>query len=430
MIISQQEVGVSKTNEATHNIYLNVQKNVTHNLISTDPISHASHLKHVDEERALKSNQQVDNAVQNPNKTSPTSLKTIENIAGSFAPEERVADETETHDQDMSIRSRLVMRTQHEGDISRRSSNKTVTMNHSPRSVSRLRHLILEDGSVERPVLQRSSLNMVPDLLPVLSRTDEFPVGFPTRDDFPCDTEDDGELRTMYQRHKSRSCNISTDDDSFHTHSTAENMSTDRYLMAMQRFAGRRSLPLTVYSDYVTTFRAANTELSDLFKTMQHTDVQHYCAHQGITWKFLPPRAAWWGGWWKRMIGLTEPICLRNVLGRSQSEISFTKFSVVISIPKETKNWRSCSASRGQQTTAHVEESCGGRGAAWQRQIRCLILRQSDLSTDSAGHPPRDGPGWGGCRGIGNITPSVGGHKRLGIVLPSAVKVVYYIFVL
>ncbi|XP_049798831.1 uncharacterized protein LOC126233618 [Schistocerca nitens] len=50
---------------------------------------------------------------------------------------------------------------------------------------------------------------------------------------------------------------------------------------------------------------------------MQHTDVQLYCAHHGITWKFIPPRAAWWGGWWEHMIGSVKR-CLRKVLGRSQ----------------------------------------------------------------------------------------------------------------
>ncbi|XP_049799744.1 uncharacterized protein LOC126235052 [Schistocerca nitens] len=94
-------------------------------------------------------------------------------------------------------------------------------------------------------------------------------------------------------------------------------MSTGRFLMAVQRFAGRRSLPVTVYSDNATTFHAANSELAELFKTMQHTDIQLYCAHHGITWKFIPPRAAWWGGWCERMIGSVKR-CLRKVLGRSQ----------------------------------------------------------------------------------------------------------------
>lgn len=97
----------------------------------------------------------------------------------------------------------------------------------------------------------------------------------------------------------------------------ATDMSTGRFLMAMQRFAGRRSLPHTVYSDNATTFHAANKELADLLQVLQDPEVQLYSAHHGITWKFIAPRAAWWGGWWERMIGTTKR-CLRKVLGRSQ----------------------------------------------------------------------------------------------------------------
>jgi selenocysteine-specific translation elongation factor len=40
-------------------------------------------------------------------------------------------------------------------------------------------------------------------------------------------------------------------------------------------------------------------------------------AQHGITWKFIAPRAAWWGGWWERMVG-TMKRCLRKLLGQSR----------------------------------------------------------------------------------------------------------------
>jgi hypothetical protein len=43
----------------------------------------------------------------------------------------------------------------------------------------------------------------------------------------------------------------------------------------------------------------------------------HYFAHRGITWKFIAPLAAWWGGWWERMAGTTKR-CIRKVLGKRQ----------------------------------------------------------------------------------------------------------------
>ncbi|GFQ99461.1 uncharacterized protein TNCT_671861 [Trichonephila clavata] len=44
-------------------------------------------------------------------------------------------------------------------------------------------------------------------------------------------------------------------------------------------------------------------------------DATHY-AQNGITWRFIAPHAAWWGGWWERLIGIVKQ-CLRKVLGRA-----------------------------------------------------------------------------------------------------------------
>jgi len=64
-------------------------------------------------------------------------------------------------------------------------------------------------------------------------------------------------------------------------------MSTDKFLMALQRFVGRCGLTHTIYTNNARTFHTANFELSHQF-----------LAHNGIAWKFIAPRAAWWGGWW------------------------------------------------------------------------------------------------------------------------------------
>jgi len=43
-------------------------------------------------------------------------------------------------------------------------------------------------------------------------------------------------------------------------------MSTDKFLMALQRFMGRRDLPHTIYTDNARTFHTTNFELSELWK--------------------------------------------------------------------------------------------------------------------------------------------------------------------
>jgi len=95
------------------------------------------------------------------------------------------------------------------------------------------------------------------------------------------------------------------------------NMGTDKFLLALQRFVGRRGLPNTIYTDNARTFHAANFELSDLWKQLSTSKTHQFLAHNGIVWKFIAPRAAWWGGWWARMVG-TMKCCLRKVLGQSR----------------------------------------------------------------------------------------------------------------
>jgi hypothetical protein len=94
-------------------------------------------------------------------------------------------------------------------------------------------------------------------------------------------------------------------------------MSTDKFLLALQRFVGRRGLPHTVYTDNAQTFQATNKHIAQLWSSLFAAKTHHFLAHHNISWKFIAPMAAWWGGWWERMIGTTKR-CLRKVLGRFQ----------------------------------------------------------------------------------------------------------------
>ncbi|XP_035216694.1 uncharacterized protein LOC118190116 [Stegodyphus dumicola] len=65
-----------------------------------------------------------------------------------------------------------------------------------------------------------------------------------------------------------------------------------------------------------TTFCAADKELKLLWDTISSAKAQQFYAHHNIKWKFIAPRAAWWGGWWERMIGSIKR-CLRKTLGKA-----------------------------------------------------------------------------------------------------------------
>ncbi|XP_035212564.1 uncharacterized protein LOC118186567 [Stegodyphus dumicola] len=87
-------------------------------------------------------------------------------------------------------------------------------------------------------------------------------------------------------------------------------MSTETFLLAFHRFVARRGKPSVVYSDNGTNFKGAASAfaLIDFEKIFLE-------AREHITWKFIPPNAPWWGGWWERLVGMMKNI-LKKTLGR------------------------------------------------------------------------------------------------------------------
>jgi hypothetical protein len=80
-------------------------------------------------------------------------------------------------------------------------------------------------------------------------------------------------------------------------------MSTDKFLIDVHRFVERRLITHTIYSDNARIFHAANFEFLALWRQISTFKTHQFLAHTGITWKFIAPREAWWGGWWEMMVG-------------------------------------------------------------------------------------------------------------------------------
>ncbi|GFY19407.1 integrase catalytic domain-containing protein [Trichonephila clavipes] len=89
-------------------------------------------------------------------------------------------------------------------------------------------------------------------------------------------------------------------------------LSADAFLLYFRRFVARRGRPRTIYSDNSTNFRGAYNELADI----DWNEVFRYAEIQRIAWKFIPPTAAWWGGFWERL-GRTMKELLRRTLGEA-----------------------------------------------------------------------------------------------------------------
>ncbi|XP_064486179.1 uncharacterized protein LOC135398725 [Ornithodoros turicata] len=95
------------------------------------------------------------------------------------------------------------------------------------------------------------------------------------------------------------------------------NLTTTNFLMAFRRFISRRGLPQVIYSDNALTFRRAAKDIRCLWELLSSPAVRDFCSLHRIGWKFIVERAAWWGGWWERMVR-TVKTCLRKTLGRSR----------------------------------------------------------------------------------------------------------------
>ncbi|GFS61815.1 integrase catalytic domain-containing protein [Trichonephila clavipes] len=89
-------------------------------------------------------------------------------------------------------------------------------------------------------------------------------------------------------------------------------LTSDAFLLALRCFIARRGRPRTIYCDNGTNFRGACNDLSKLnwSKIVEETRTPK------ILWKFIPPTAAWWGGWWERLVRTVKEL-LKRTLGRS-----------------------------------------------------------------------------------------------------------------
>ena len=82
-----------------------------------------------------------------------------------------------------------------------------------------------------------------------------------------------------------------------------DSLSADETLLALRRFFARRGMSSIIWSDNAKGFVNASSRLLEMY------------GPQGPTWKFIAPRAPWWGGWWERLIGVVKS-SLRKTLGR------------------------------------------------------------------------------------------------------------------
>ena len=108
-------------------------------------------------------------------------------------------------------------------------------------------------------------------------------------------------------------------------------MSTEAFLAALKRFAGRRGVPKEMHSDNGSNFRGAKHELNELYKLLKSQvvvdEISQFCQPREIVWSFIPPEAPNFGGIWEAAVKSTK-FHLKRTL--KESKLTFEEYSTVL----------------------------------------------------------------------------------------------------
>ncbi|XP_054721262.1 uncharacterized protein LOC129231039 [Uloborus diversus] len=100
-------------------------------------------------------------------------------------------------------------------------------------------------------------------------------------------------------------------------------LSTEAFMQSFRRFISRRGRPYIVYSDNGSNFVKTRSALS----RNDWNAIAAEAADQKIHWKLNPPSAAWWGGWWERLVRMVKQL-LRRSLGRAS--LNYEELSTIL----------------------------------------------------------------------------------------------------
>ena len=91
-------------------------------------------------------------------------------------------------------------------------------------------------------------------------------------------------------------------------------LSSNSFILCLQRFIGRRGLPERIYSDNATNFVGASRELQELKEAMlSHAEeVEKFAANKGVSFSFIPPRAPHFGGLWEAAVKSAKGLLVRT----------------------------------------------------------------------------------------------------------------------
>ena len=94
----------------------------------------------------------------------------------------------------------------------------------------------------------------------------------------------------------------------------------------LEKFVARRGTPDLLVSDNTATFKVV---LVDLEEMSNHPEVREYLDEIYLQWRCNLALAAWWSGFFERIVGLVTTI-LRRTLGKAK--LGFKEMEVIFTI--------------------------------------------------------------------------------------------------
>ena len=104
----------------------------------------------------------------------------------------------------------------------------------------------------------------------------------------------------------------------------AKGLTAAEFRRNLEKFVARRGTPNLLVSDNAATFKAVSVDLEEIYN---HPEVREYLDEIYVQWQFNLALAAWWGGFFERIVGLVKTI-LRRMLGKAK--LGFKELEVVL----------------------------------------------------------------------------------------------------
>ncbi|XP_037930940.1 uncharacterized protein LOC119665767 [Teleopsis dalmanni] len=117
----------------------------------------------------------------------------------------------------------------------------------------------------------------------------------------------------------------------------AADLTVESCINALRKFIARRGTPSIIISDNAKIFKRSCMEVQKLEQLMEKTRINQFAVANGIKWKFIPKRAAWWGGFWERLVR-TVKNCLKAAIGKAR--LTFYEMDTLLTEVESVVNQR------------------------------------------------------------------------------------------